>query len=255
MGSTPEVAGDAALLINPYDARDIADAIRAVDSDADLRGRLSEMGKVSRRRSIAPRSIAAASRNSTSDSERTFPDRRRPRRQAVRTTMRPRPEMAILVTGAAGFIGYHVADRLLARGETVFGIDNLNDYYSVALKRDRITDIATRRGDSFRFLPLDFSDHEALDRGLDGHGIDRIVHLGGAGRGALLHREPARLRSGQRGRSPQHPGICAPPGCGASRLCIVLLGLWRQYLPALPGRGPCPTIRSRSMPPQRKRTS
>ena len=45
-GSTPEVAGDAALLINPYDARDIADAIRAVDSDADLRGRLSEMGKV-----------------------------------------------------------------------------------------------------------------------------------------------------------------------------------------------------------------
>ena len=86
--------------------------------------------------------------------------------------------MAILVTGAAGFIGYHVADRLLARGETVFGIDNLNDYYSVALKRDRITDIATRRGDSFRFLPLDFSDHEALDRGLDGHGIDRIVHLG-----------------------------------------------------------------------------
>ncbi|MBO1021326.1 GDP-mannose 4,6-dehydratase [Methylobacterium sp. SD274] len=86
--------------------------------------------------------------------------------------------MAILVTGAAGFIGYHVADHLLARGETVIGIDNLNDYYSVALKRDRIADIATRRGDAFRFLPIDFSDHEALDRGLDGHGVDRIVHLG-----------------------------------------------------------------------------
>ncbi|MDO9337781.1 MAG: NAD-dependent epimerase [Caulobacter sp.] len=86
--------------------------------------------------------------------------------------------MAILVTGAAGFIGYHVADRLLARGETVIGIDNLNDYYSVALKRDRIEDLATRRGEAFRFLPIDFSNHEALDRGLEGHGIDRIVHLG-----------------------------------------------------------------------------
>lgn len=86
--------------------------------------------------------------------------------------------MAILVTGAAGFIGYHVADRLLARGEAVIGIDNLNPYYPVSLKRDRIADLAARRGGAFRFLPLDFSDHEALERGLAGTGIDRIVHLG-----------------------------------------------------------------------------
>ena len=49
--------------------------------------------------------------------------------------------MAILVTGAAGFIGMHCSLRLLARGEAVIGIDNLNDYYPVQLKRDRVTKV------------------------------------------------------------------------------------------------------------------
>jgi UDP-glucuronate 4-epimerase len=52
--------------------------------------------------------------------------------------------MTVLVTGAAGFIGFHVADRLLARGEIVLGIDNVNDYYSVALKEARLARLTGR---------------------------------------------------------------------------------------------------------------
>ena len=87
--------------------------------------------------------------------------------------------MSILVTGAAGFIGSHVSRRLLARGETVIGIDNLNDYNPVALKRDRLSAIANGEGGGrFVFHQLDFSDDVALAAALDGVEIDRIVHLG-----------------------------------------------------------------------------
>jgi len=84
-----------------------------------------------------------------------------------------------LVTGAAGFIGSHVSRRLLARGETVLGIDNLNDYNPVALKRHRLGAIASGDGGKrFAFRQLDFSDHVALAAVLGGIDIDRIVHLG-----------------------------------------------------------------------------
>jgi len=86
--------------------------------------------------------------------------------------------MTTLVTGAAGFIGFHVAGRLLARGERVIGIDCLNNYYSVQLKRDRLADLARRHGDAFRFIQVDFSDHAALEAALAGEQFDRIVHLG-----------------------------------------------------------------------------
>jgi UDP-glucuronate 4-epimerase len=86
--------------------------------------------------------------------------------------------MTTLVTGAAGFIGFHVAGRLLARGERVIGIDCLNDYYSVQLKRDRLADLGRRHGDAFRFLQVDFSDHAALEAALANEQFDRIVHLG-----------------------------------------------------------------------------
>jgi UDP-glucuronate 4-epimerase len=85
--------------------------------------------------------------------------------------------MAILVTGAAGFIGFNLSERLLARGEQVIGIDNVNDYYSVALKRARLAELA-RRHNGFDFVEVDFGDQEALKRALDGRDLDRIVHLG-----------------------------------------------------------------------------
>jgi UDP-glucuronate 4-epimerase len=86
--------------------------------------------------------------------------------------------MTILVTGAAGFIGYHVCERLLARGERVIGLDNVNDYYSVQLKRARIAGLRSRHDESFTFLEVDFADRGALEAALEGLDFDRIVHLG-----------------------------------------------------------------------------
>jgi len=88
--------------------------------------------------------------------------------------------MAVLVTGAAGFIGSHVCRRLVSRGERVIGIDNLNDYNPVPLKLARLDAIAAEPGAAglFDFHPLDFSDHEALEAALGGEAINRIVHLG-----------------------------------------------------------------------------
>jgi UDP-glucuronate 4-epimerase len=86
--------------------------------------------------------------------------------------------MAVLVTGAAGFIGSEVSRALLHRGEAVIGIDNLNDYYAPQLKRDRLARIAAEAGQSFRFHQLDFADADALDRTLGDENFDRIVHLG-----------------------------------------------------------------------------
>lgn len=86
--------------------------------------------------------------------------------------------MAILVTGVAGFIGFSVSGRLLARGERVVGIDNLNPYYSVQLKRDRIAELGRRFGGSFTFVEVDFSDTASLGEALKAYNVDRVVHLG-----------------------------------------------------------------------------
>ncbi|WP_420138609.1 NAD-dependent epimerase/dehydratase family protein [Sphingomonas sp.] len=86
--------------------------------------------------------------------------------------------MAILVTGVAGFIGFHVAAHLLARGEEVIGIDNLNDYYRVDLKRDRVAALERGHGAAFRFHHCDFADDAAL-RALFATGAPgSIIHLG-----------------------------------------------------------------------------
>ena len=85
---------------------------------------------------------------------------------------------AVLVTGVAGFIGYHVALALTARGEDVIGIDDLNPYYDPALKRARLADLAAKAGARFRFLEIDFADDAALDAALGSLAFDRIVHLG-----------------------------------------------------------------------------
>ena len=81
--------------------------------------------------------------------------------------------MAILLTGAAGFIGMHVAQALLTRGESVIGVDNVNDYYDVALKEARL---ALLRGhEKFRLERLDIADEGALMPLADG--VDRVIHL------------------------------------------------------------------------------
>ncbi|MEQ1509306.1 MAG: SDR family NAD(P)-dependent oxidoreductase [Sphingopyxis sp.] len=86
--------------------------------------------------------------------------------------------MRTLITGGAGFIGYHLACRLLSAGEQVLLIDNLNDYYDPQLKRNRIADIARRFGDNAIFIQVDFADHHALEAQLAAQQFDRIAHLG-----------------------------------------------------------------------------
>ena len=85
--------------------------------------------------------------------------------------------MLVLVTGVAGFIGAHVAKVLLARGDQVIGIDNLNAYYPVALKQARLAQLI---GDApgFRFSQADFANRTALAAALGGQVVDAIVHLG-----------------------------------------------------------------------------
>jgi UDP-glucuronate 4-epimerase len=82
------------------------------------------------------------------------------------------------VTGAAGFIGYHVSHHLLGRGDQVVGLDSLNDYYQVSLKQDRLADLRATNGGSFDFIRCDFADAQALEEALAGRDVEAIVHLG-----------------------------------------------------------------------------
>lgn len=84
--------------------------------------------------------------------------------------------MTILVTGAAGFIGYSVARALIVRGEAVVGIDNRLPYYDVGLKAARVAALQAMGG--YRDLMVDFADRAALETALAGITITRIVHLG-----------------------------------------------------------------------------
>lgn len=86
--------------------------------------------------------------------------------------------MRVLVTGAAGFIGAAVSAELLARGDEVVGIDNLNDYYSVKLKEARRDCLVVEGSGRFTFERVDFADQPALLAALGPHRFDRAVHLG-----------------------------------------------------------------------------
>ena len=85
---------------------------------------------------------------------------------------RPDP---VLVTGAAGFIGHATAHRLLDRGETVIGVDIVNDYYDPALKEARLSTLDRRPG--FSFQRLDVADAPAMAGLVHECGVRRIVHL------------------------------------------------------------------------------
>jgi UDP-glucuronate 4-epimerase len=81
----------------------------------------------------------------------------------------------VLVTGAAGFIGFHTARALLARGDEVVGVDNLNDYYDPKLKSARLAILERQRG--FRFDRLDIADREATQKIFDRDEFGAVVHL------------------------------------------------------------------------------
>lgn len=83
--------------------------------------------------------------------------------------------MSYLITGAAGFIGFHLAKALLDRGQSVIGIDNINDYYDVALKHSRLDKLNAY--EHFSFGKVDIADDKALDAFLDDKQFTKIIHL------------------------------------------------------------------------------
>ena len=83
--------------------------------------------------------------------------------------------MRVLITGVAGFIGFHLAKRLLARGDQVLGLDNLNDYYDVTLKEARLAQVKGQPG--FRFHKLDLADREGIPRLFKEHEPEVVVNL------------------------------------------------------------------------------
>ncbi|MCP4638073.1 MAG: NAD-dependent epimerase [Methyloversatilis sp.] len=83
--------------------------------------------------------------------------------------------MKVLLTGAAGFIGMHVAQRLLARGDEVVGLDNLNDYYEVSLKEARLARLTPQPG--FRFVKMSVEDRDGMAQLFAAERFDRVVHL------------------------------------------------------------------------------
>ncbi len=81
----------------------------------------------------------------------------------------------ILVTGAAGFIGYNTSERLLARGDEVVGLDNVNDYYDPTLKEARLARLASKPG--FRLFRMELGDREGVERLFREERFDRVIHL------------------------------------------------------------------------------
>jgi UDP-glucuronate 4-epimerase len=85
------------------------------------------------------------------------------------------PSEPILVTGAAGFIGFHVAERLLRSGRSIVGLDNLNSYYDPALKQARLRELL--KLDGFRFVKLDLADRAAMSALFAEHRFPFVIHL------------------------------------------------------------------------------
>ena len=83
--------------------------------------------------------------------------------------------MHILVTGAAGFIGYHLSEKLLSRGDAVTGLDNLNDYYDVSLKEARLARLQTRP--EFTFVKADLQDRAAMEALFSDNDFDAVINL------------------------------------------------------------------------------
>ncbi|WP_028112624.1 NAD-dependent epimerase [Ferrimonas kyonanensis] len=83
--------------------------------------------------------------------------------------------MRILITGAAGFIGYYVSQRLLAEGHQIVGLDNLNDYYDVELKQARLKQLLPQPG--FQFVEQDLADRDGMARLFANDNFDRVIHL------------------------------------------------------------------------------
>ena len=159
-----------------------------------------------------------------------------------------------LVTGSAGFIGYHVAQTLLAHGARVVGLDNFNDYYSPALKHDRDRELP--RYPNFFAVAADLTDLPALEALVPRRPAPENLPSGGPGRGAVLIGQSLCLPEVQPGGVPQSPGTGQTLPAGAPGLRLQFQCLCRADGNALQARNPHGWTRpSASMRPPKRPTS
>jgi UDP-glucuronate 4-epimerase len=147
----------------------------------------------------------------------------------------------VLVTGAAGFIGSHVSRRLLDRGDTVLGLDNLNDYYDVRLKEARLARLSSHP--QFQFVKLDLS-----DRARYGGALRDSIHSargasGGAGRCPVFTGQSACLHGEQRRRVLEHSRRLSASQGRALGLCLHEFGVRRPHEDAVLGARQCRSSR------------
>ena len=146
--------------------------------------------------------------------------------------------MTVLLTGAAGFIGYHVAESLLARGDRVIAVDNLNPYYDVRLKQARLDRLDGKPG--FEFCRADLADREAIhDLVRQNKDIDIIVHL--AAQAGVRHSlvDPySYVQSNVMGHLVVLEAARLLPRLAASGLCEFVVGLRRESGAAVQRVGP-----------------
>ena len=142
-------------------------------------------------------------------------------------------EGPILVTGAAGFIGFHVAQRLLSDGRDVVGVDNMNAYYDPALKEARRAELA--KSNQMRFVKLDLADREGIGEPLQGIPLSLCRAPCGAGRRSPFARRPFCLCRCQSHRLHDDPRRLPPQWLPASSLRVVLVGLRLQHEDAVLG--------------------
>ncbi len=158
---------------------------------------------------------------------------------------------AILVTGAAGFIGFHVARRLLQDGRNVVGLDNMNDYYDPKLKEARLAELAKLPEFHFRQAGSGRT-ATAMAELFAKHKFPQVVHLAAqAGVRYSLANPHAYVDANLQGFVNVLEG-CRHNGCQHLRLCVVVIGLWREHQAAVLGASTMSIIRSAFTPRRKK---
>jgi UDP-glucuronate 4-epimerase len=127
--------------------------------------------------------------------------------------------LSVVVTGAAGFIGMHVVERLLDRGEEVVGVDNLTPYYDPTLKKARVDRLTSRQ--RFTFHSNDIADASAFQAIVRNAGAERIVHLAAQAGVRYSLEKPFAYEQFQRGGAPFSPGGGTTGSKNASCLCVI----------------------------------